>query len=149
MPHWGLPYCCTKGPCRKTMFVDRYCQKKGRMVRTVRPLHGHMLKVWRLNAYETHSGKTRFDYMRNKRGRIVSKLQHRKGLKAYGQIELWTCATMEARKILGVKGFLAMKKGTQFYKTAKQQYLRLIIEKEQFDKALPTEILMKAFLMLG
>merc|ERR1719379_2736659 len=49
--------------------------------------------------------------MKNKFGKIVTKKQHAAGKKAYAHIKGWTIAVQKARKELGVKGFVAVKKG--------------------------------------
>merc|ERR1711871_1727237 len=49
---------------------------------------------------------------KNKNGKIVSKKASANGKKVYARIKGWTVAVTKARKALGVKGFLAVKKGT-------------------------------------
>merc|ERR1719155_243244 len=65
---------------------------------------------------------TKSDLMKNKNGRIVSKKQSANGKKAYAHIKGWTVAVQKARKALGVKGFVAIKKGTPLYKKAKELF---------------------------
>jgi len=60
--------------------------------------------------------------VKNKRGKIVTKKQAANGKKAYANIKGWTLAVQKARKALGVKGFVAIKKGTPLYKKAKELY---------------------------
>jgi len=62
--------------------------------------------------------------MKNKRGKIVSKKSHANGKRVYKKNGLakWTKAFMQARKNLGIKGFVACKKGTKFYKEAMKIY---------------------------
>jgi hypothetical protein len=62
--------------------------------------------------------------MKSKSGKIVSKKAHKAGLKAYKKngLSKWTKAFMQARKNLKLKGFVACKKGTKFYKEAKKIY---------------------------
>merc|ERR1712094_129165 len=55
-------------------------------------------------------------------GKIVSKKQSAAGKKAYANIKGWTVAVQKARKALGVKGFVAVKKGTPLYKKAKELF---------------------------
>ena len=43
-----------------------------------------------------------------------------KGKKAYGNIKGWVVAVQKARKVLGVKGFQLVKKGTPLYIKAKE-----------------------------
>merc|ERR1711964_319211 len=71
---------------------------------------------------KTYTGLTKANLMMNKHGRIVSKKASANGKKAYARIKGWTLAVTKARKALGVKGFLAVKKGTPLYKKAKEFY---------------------------
>ena len=71
---------------------------------------------------KTYTGLKKTDLFMNKRGKIVSKKMSANGKKAYARIKGWTLAVTKARKALGVKGFLAVKKGTPLYKKAKEFY---------------------------
>ena len=62
------------------------------------------------------------DLMMNKRGKIVSKKGHASALKKYTNIKGWITAVSQARQVLGVKGFHAVKKGSPLYKMAKEIY---------------------------
>ena len=62
-------------------------------------------------------GFTKSAFMKNKHGRIVSKKQH-----ARGGLNKWIIAVRKARKALGITGFMAIKKGTPFYKKAREFY---------------------------
>merc|ERR1719408_363740 len=63
------------------------------------------------------------DLIKSKSGKSVSKRQSANGKKIYAKtIGKWTAAVTKARKALGVKGFLAVKKGTPLYKKAKELY---------------------------
>merc|ERR1711988_1751020 len=68
---------------------------------------------------KTSSGFKKTDLMKSKTGKIVTKKSHAAGRKAYKNIKGWTTACQQARKDLGVKGFVAIKKGTALYKAAK------------------------------
>merc|ERR1719245_1953241 len=70
----------------------------------------------------TATGLKKSDLMKSKTGKIVSKKAHAAGKKAYANIKSWTVAVQKARKDLGVKGFVAVKKGTALYKAAKEHY---------------------------
>ena len=70
----------------------------------------------------TQGGLKKSDLMRSKTGKIVTKAQHAAGKKAYNRIKGWTVAVKKARKDLGVKGFVVVKKGTALYKAAKAHY---------------------------
>ena len=78
--------------------------------------------VFRGTKTSTVGGLTKANLMRNKNGKIVSKKQSANGKKAYARIKGWTMAVAKARKELGVKGFVAVKKGTPLYKKAKEFY---------------------------
>ena len=78
--------------------------------------------VFRGTKEKTTGGMTKSDLIKNKNGRIVSKKQSANGKKAYAHIKGWTVAVQKARKALGVKGFVAVKKGTPLYKKAKELF---------------------------
>merc|ERR1719473_1927680 len=71
---------------------------------------------------KTVSGLTKADLIRNKNGKIVSKKQQAAGKKAYNNIKAWTTSVMKARKALGLKGFVPVKKGTPLYTKTKSFY---------------------------
>merc|ERR1719150_2157795 len=88
-------------------------------------IRGSKSQVFRGTKQKTKcSGHTKKMLMKNKRGKIVSKKAHAKGLRTYKKNGLakWTKAFMQARKNLGLKGFVACKKGTRFYKEAMKLY---------------------------
>merc|ERR1712178_624037 len=70
------------------------------------------------------TGQTKADLMKNKRGKVVSKKANAAGKRTYKRngLNKWTKAFMQARKNLGLKGFVACKKGTKFYKEAMRLY---------------------------
>merc|ERR1739848_23804 len=78
--------------------------------------------VFRGTNAKTYTGLTKSDLVKNKRGKIVTKKQVAHGKKAYANIKGWTTACQKARKALGVKGFVAIKKGSALYKKAKELY---------------------------
>merc|ERR1719377_363374 len=78
--------------------------------------------VFRGTKAKTQSGLTKGDLVKNKRGKIVTKKQVAAGKKAYAHIKGWTVACQKARKALGIKGFVAIKKGSALYKKAKELY---------------------------
>jgi len=53
-------------------------------------------------------------------GKLVSKKASAAGKKAYKNIQGWTVAVQKAKKELGLKGFVAVKKGSALYKKAKE-----------------------------
>merc|ERR1712185_231257 len=74
------------------------------------------------NKEKTVSGLKKSDLMKSKTGKIVSKKSSAAGKRAYKFIKDWTIAVQKARKELGVKGFVAIKKGSALYKKAKEIY---------------------------
>merc|ERR1712113_1152852 len=70
------------------------------------------------------TGQTKKDLMVNARGKIVSKKANAAGKRTYKRNGLnnWTKAFMQARKNLGLTGFVACKKGSKFYKEAMRLY---------------------------
>merc|ERR1719262_2085939 len=85
---------------------------KGRMAKVV---------VFRGSKAKTTGGFTSTDLIKNKRGKIVSKKASLRA-KKNNFIKGWVVAVQKARKALGLKGFVAIKKGTPFYKKAKEIY---------------------------
>merc|ERR1711904_662168 len=65
---------------------------------------------------KTYTGLKKSDLIKSKSGKIVSKKQSANGKKSHAKIKGWTVAVQKARKALGVKGFVAVKKGTALYK---------------------------------
>merc|ERR1719299_301880 len=78
--------------------------------------------VFRGTKAKTTGGLTKTDLVENKRGKIVSKKSAAHGKKQYANIKGWTVAVQKARKALGVKGFVVVKKRTALYKKAKELY---------------------------
>merc|ERR1739848_787911 len=76
--------------------------------------------VFRGTKAKTTGGLTKGVLVQNKRGKIVSRKSAAHGKKQYANIKNWTVAVQKARKALGVKGFIAVKKGTPLYKKAKE-----------------------------
>merc|ERR1719460_1556767 len=71
---------------------------------------------------KTKTGLTKSDLVKNKMGKIVSK---KASLRAKKQNSFgpWLAAVKKARKALNIKGFVAIKKGTPFYKKAKEFFV--------------------------
>merc|ERR1712138_319072 len=68
---------------------------------------------------KTKTGLTKSDLVKNKNGRIVSK---KKAALAKSHFGGWLSAVAKARKVLNIKGFSVIKKGTPLYKKAKELY---------------------------
>merc|ERR1711981_202653 len=71
---------------------------------------------------KTYTGLKKADLVRSKSGKVVSKKASAAGKKAYANIKAWTVAVQKARKDLGLKGFVAVKRGSELYKAAKAIY---------------------------
>ena len=71
---------------------------------------------------KTASGHKKGDLMKSKSGKIVTKKSNAAGKKAYKRIAGWNAAVAKARKALGCKGFVAIKKGSALYNKAKGFY---------------------------
>merc|ERR1719473_558894 len=80
---------------------------------------GRMAKVMVLRGskVKTVGGLTAASLTKNKHGRVVSKKQS-----AHAKKSPWIAAVTKARKALGLKGFVAIKKGSALYKKAKELY---------------------------
>merc|ERR1712005_5362 len=77
--------------------------------------------VFRGSKAKTSGGLTSSDLIKNARGKIVSKKASQRA-KKNNYIKGWTTAVQKARKALGLKGFVAIKKGSALYKKAKELY---------------------------
>ena len=77
--------------------------------------------VFRGSKEKTIGGLTKSDLIRNKYGKIVSRKASLRA-KKNNFIKGWTTAVQKARKALGLKGFVAIKKGSALYKKAKEFY---------------------------
>ena len=85
---------------------------------------GKKWQVWKGTRERTAGGLRKKDLRKSKSGKIVSKKQSdlaRRRMKK-GGISKWLAAVMRARKALKLKGFVACKKGTKYYRTAKKFY---------------------------
>merc|ERR1712146_178985 len=72
---------------------------------------------------KTYTGLTKGDLIKNARGKIVSKKASALAKKRYAtSVKGWIVAVQKARKALGVKGFVAIKKGSALYQKAKELY---------------------------
>merc|ERR1719235_1141158 len=66
---------------------------------------------------KTVGGMTAASLTKNKNGKIVSKKRS-----AFAKKSPWIAAVAKARKALGLKGFVAIKKGSALYKKAQEFY---------------------------
>merc|ERR1711900_146719 len=96
--------------------------KKPKKKKAKKVKRGSLRRVWSGTVAKSKGGLTKDKLTKNKSGKVVSKKRHAQGLKAYKGISKWTAAFMKARKELKIKGFVACKKGTAFYKCARKHY---------------------------
>jgi len=104
----------TKAAMKKTMKVMKVMKalkKKSKVGSKSQVLSGKRLR--------TKGGIKADDLMKNKEGKVVSKKRNAIGLKAYANLAAWVDACKQARNELGLKGFVAVKKETEFYIRAK------------------------------
>jgi len=81
---------------------------------------GTKSQVLKGSKVKTKGGMKASDLMKNKHGKVVSKKKHLQGKKAYEKhLAKWSEACSKARKELGLKGFVAIKKGSEFYNRTK------------------------------
>merc|ERR1719335_889078 len=84
---------------------------------------GKKASVFKGTKEKTKGGLKKGDLMKSKSGKIVSKKSSANGKKIHAKyLKGWTTAVQKARKALGLKGFVAIKKGTPLYKKAKEIY---------------------------
>merc|ERR1719321_174984 len=91
--------------------------KKRSMKKKVYSRRFHKVAVWKGLATKTRGGLAKASLMKNKTGKIVSAKRS-----AVSKKSKWIKAVTAARKALGVKGFVAIKKGSALYKKAKSLY---------------------------
>merc|ERR1711957_34298 len=81
---------------------------------------GNKCQVLNGRKLRTRGGMKAADLMKNSRGRVVSRKRHAAGVKAYEtNLKVWVTACKKARIELGLTGFVAIKKGSDFYNRAK------------------------------
>jgi len=105
----------------KVMKAMKAMKKKKRVSKLAK---GKLAKsiVFRGLKEKTASGLKKADLFKNKRGKVVTKKSSAAGKKAYKNIQGWVAAVVKARKALGLKGFVAIKKGTPLYTKTKSFY---------------------------
>ena len=88
------------------------------------PLVGKKWQVWNGTRTKTVGGLTKKDLMKSKSGKIVSKKLASRGrnLMKKNGLGKWTQAVQQVRKEMGLTGFVAIKKGTAFYKAVRKVY---------------------------
>lgn len=102
--------------------VVRKARKAKKAKRT--PIVGKKWQVWNGTRQRTVGGLTKKDLVKSKSGKVVSKKLAAKGrslMKKHG-LGRWTKAVQKVRKEMGLTGFVAIKKGTAFYKAVRKVY---------------------------
>merc|ERR1711879_846920 len=115
---------------RKRVSRKRRTTRKRKTVRKRRArkrvsIRGTRAQVFRGTRQKVKTtGQTKSDLMKNKRGKVISKIKHAQGKRTYKKngIDKWTKAFMQARKNLGVSGFVPLKKGSKLYKETMKLY---------------------------
>merc|ERR1711925_40916 len=79
------------------------------------------LSVFKGTKVKTSGGLSKADLVKSKTGKIVSKKASARAKKNFqgSKLQKWCKAVQAARKAMGVKGFVAVKKGTPLYNKAK------------------------------
>lgn len=85
---------------------------------------GKKWQVWNGTRERTVGGLTKKDLMVSKSGKVVSKKLASRGrsLMKKNGLGKWTKAVQQVRKEMGLTGFVAIKKGTAFYKAVRAVY---------------------------
>merc|ERR1719420_848534 len=99
-----------KGMKRKAMKVSKVA--KGKRSKS---------SVFRGTKEKTSGGLKKSDLVKSKTGKVVSKKSSEAAKKRFkgSALDKWCRAVQAARKALGLKGFVAVKKGTPVYNKAK------------------------------
>ena len=105
---------------RPNKAIKRVLRRAKRLTKKMQT--GSMRRVWNGTALYTKGGLMKKDLCINKRGKVVSKRACQHGKNAISGLKGWLNATQLARKQLGLNGFVACKKGTEYYRVAKEIY---------------------------
>ena len=93
----------------KRRSMKKSMKKSMRKRRAMRvSIKGKKASVFKGRKVKTSGGLKKSDLMKNKRGKVVSKKMHARGLKQFKKVAKWAAAVKAARKSLGVRGFLAV-----------------------------------------
>merc|ERR1719265_1066997 len=105
-----------KAMAKKAMksMKKRAMKKSAKSYKTVA---GANRAVWSGKITASKGGLKKSSLMKSKSGKIVSAKKS-----ALGKKNKWIAAVNKARKALGVKGFVVIKKGSALYKKAKSLY---------------------------
>merc|ERR1719217_495447 len=96
---------------KATKSMKKRAMKKS--AKSYKTVAGANRAVWSGRISKTKGGLAKGSLMKSKSGKIVSAKKS-----ALGKKSKWIAAVNKARKALGVKGFVAIKKGSALYKKA-------------------------------
>merc|ERR1712146_299991 len=98
--------------------------KKAKRVSTIATGKRSKASVFRGTKVKTSGGLKKADIMKNKAGKLVSRKSSAASKKRFNgsSLQKWGQAVKAARKALGLKGFVAIKKGSPVYNKAKSLY---------------------------
>jgi len=107
---------------KKSLMKTKPIKKVKRASKIAKGKHAKV-KVWRGTKAKTSKGLKKGDLMKSKDGKVVSKKKSAQGRQQFGlTLAKWVGACKQARKELGITGFVAIKKGTPFYDKAKELF---------------------------
>ena len=114
----------TKKKAKKPKKAKKTKKRKAKRVSKIAKGKRAKSSVFRGTKEKTVGGLTKDKLMKNKRGKVVSKKASAAAKKraAKSGFSAWTTAVQKARKALGCKGFVAIKKGSALYNKAKGFY---------------------------
>jgi hypothetical protein len=115
----------TKKKAKKPKKAKKTKARKAKRVSKVAKgsLRSQRSQVFRGKKAKTAGGATKDTLTKNKRNKIVSKKASANAKKTFQKrLGPWMAAVAKARKALGCKGFVAIKKGSALYNKAKGFY---------------------------
>ena len=112
----------TKKKAKKPKKAKKTKKRKAKRVSKIAKGKRAKSSVFRGTKAKTSGGLTKDKLMKSKSGKVVSKKASANGKKRYKNISGWVAACTKARKALGCKGFVAVKKGSALYNKAKGFY---------------------------
>merc|ERR1711991_839885 len=119
-PNMAMKMMMKKSMAKKTMKTSMKMMKSmGMKKKAMKVYKFAKAAVWKGKIVKTVGGLKKDSLVKSKSGKIVSKKLSLKGKKLYTKYgSKWMAAVSKARKALGIKGFVAIKKGSAFYKKA-------------------------------
>ena len=109
----------TKKKAKKPKKAKKTKKRKAKRVSKIAKGRMRKVMVFKGRKEKTSGGLTKDKLKKNKHGRVVSKAASARANKQLGG---WLAAVAKARKALGCKGFVAIKKGSALYNKAKGFY---------------------------